>query len=157
MAFLHTANRPRDPRSRSASQPLVLGAIALLALSGCARSGLIVTPDGGDTPACVVDADCDNGGCVNGVCEPVMGLCADDGDCPVGDHCDMGVCVDNQACTDNGDCPPTMACEDGTCLPIGSCDDDDDCPAWAHCEDGQCVQDATCEDDSDCPTGEMCF
>jgi hypothetical protein len=158
MAFLDMANPLRAPRSRTASTAALWSlAMALLALTGCARSGLILTPDGGsDSAACVVDADCDSGGCVGGVCEPVQGLCEEDGDCPVGTHCDMGVCVDNQSCVDDSDCPPSMTCEDGTCLPIGSCDDDDDCPAWAHCEDGQCVQDTVCDSDDDCPTGQMC-
>ena len=93
--------------------------------------------------------------------------CTTDADCPPGQICKDGKCVDGPTpnpdpdpptpeptpeCTTDKDCPPGQICEDGKCVP--GCRKDEDCPDGHICEDGVCVP--GCRDDYDCPGDEYC-
>ena len=107
----------------------------------------------------------------------LMGLggcpCGDDADCPDGDFCDEGACVD---CRDDADCSPELpVCVDTFCEECGvaaDCDDADacttdtcdennecmsadvECPEGETCVDGDC--EVTCTADSDCEDADVC-
>ena len=78
--------------------------------------------------------------------------CIDDADCPNGQVCVDGTCIDatpiptpTPECTDDNDCPPGQVCVDGMCVeatptPIPECSDDDDCPPGQVCVNGVCVE-----------------
>ncbi len=88
----------------------------------------------------------------------LMGLggcpCGDDADCPDGDFCDEGACVD---CRDNADCSTELpVCVDTFCEECGQaadCDDGNACTTDTCDEINECVRDAvTCDDDDACTT-----
>ncbi len=88
----------------------------------------------------------------------LMGLggcpCGDDSDCPDGDFCDEGACVD---CRDNADCSTELpVCVDTFCEECGEaadCDDGNACTTDTCDEINECVRDAvTCDDDDVCTT-----
>ncbi len=121
--------------------------------------------------ACVADAECPDGRCVDGACAPG---CAADPDCGPGRLCIDGACLAGQCrgdddcgararcidrlcvlddCALDADCPAGQACTDGRCAPCGEA-----CPACAldaDCPDGRCVAGACveCALDADCPDG----
>ena len=113
---------------------------------------------------------------------PVVG-CSVDTDCPGGQICINGECVDDPApeCTVDSDCPQGEICINGKCVPdddvvdplpdpdddgpdpdpdpdpdpVGDeCKIDADCPEGQVCVNGKCV--TTCSIDSDCPAGYVC-
>ena len=83
-----------------------------------------------------------------GNCE--KGGCSSDADCPPGQICVDGNCVDG--CRSDDDCPDGHICENGKCVP--GCRTDEDCPPGQICVDGQCK--AGCRDDNDCAEGLHC-
>lgn len=114
------------------ARPVVVVAVvvAAVAVAGC--------PGGAD--ACAVDADCDSGACVEGVCEHVD-VCSLDDLCPDGFTC--------QATETGAVCRPIVGIQ-----PSGNaCAVDDDCDTGA-CAGDVCV--ATCTLDDGCDGALLC-
>ena len=62
-------------------------------------------------------------------------------------------------CTTDEDCPEGQVCQDGQCVePAAPCETDEDCPEGQVCEDGECVEapPVPCETDEDCDNGLFC-
>ena len=90
---------------------------------------------------CRDDANCDSGVCQSGVCEPVQ-RCSSAPDCAGDRRCDRGRCVPLAAvCRDPEDCPRGQICLAGRCVdgqPLGVCEpcrEAADCPSPAYCGD----------------------
>ena len=88
------------------------------------------------------DAECCE--CVNGQCVKKDGGngCTSDDDCPDGQICVNGVCVDG--CKTDDDCPGSAICVDGRCVnpdPTYDGCDKTECPDHAECKDGVCLCD----------------
>ena len=148
--------------------PLVISVLLSLVLSGCPSSKKytedVVAGDTSDIsadvpdvdivlPPCLADEDCGDGA----ICDFKMNACVEClsyADCPAGQNCVDGACVDAPGCEANG------SCEEGVCdLDTGTCVD---CLADAHCPDGYVCEDLTCElgdqpcQGGDCPGGLVC-
>lgn len=96
---------------------------------------------------CVVNADCPTGQ----VC--VSGTCVDHEPCSAGTHWDESkkACVVD-TCAVNTDCPVGQVCQSGICV------DHAVCPIGTHWDETQkaCVADIPCTIDADCPEGYVC-
>ncbi|MBW1807549.1 MAG: hypothetical protein JRJ87_05095 [Deltaproteobacteria bacterium] len=132
--------------------------------------------DGGNLYACKIDAECGPAEyCYRGHCLPVAVTCNGDGDCPLDEICDLGIC--KPPCFTKDDCASGEYCASGHCL-LGcsqdadcaadetcdqslhkcrraECQSDQDCPAGERCSAGTCIE-AECSIDQDCPAGERC-
>jgi MYXO-CTERM domain-containing protein len=103
--------------------------------------------------------------------------CENDEDCPEGQVCVDGECVEATPtntpigfCNDNEDCPEGQVCVNNRCVtptpsptPIGYCEDTEDCPIGQVCLNNMCVTPTPsptpigyCEDNEDCPNGQVC-
>ena len=116
----------------------------------------------GDPPGCAGDADCPVGQrCVAGACVEDPGDCVNDGECPGAQVCENGACVPGPAgCVVDGDCGAGGVCEMGVCVggPL-ECMGDQDCAANQVCQAGVCVaapNPGNCMDDADCGPNENC-
>lgn len=64
--------------------------------------------------------------------------CTTDGDCPEGEVCRDGRCVEEQSdCAEDEDCPEDETCQNGRCQPQ-SCTDTNDCPPDYQCVSSVC-------------------
>lgn len=112
--------------------------------------------------ACVTDAGCPAGyACVevasaadkqcvpkSGDCED-LGLCADDGECPMGEICSDTLKVCAPGCPDDDACPSGMVCVAARC--VQPCASTADCTAPAECDTtGHCKIPGSCESSADC-------
>jgi hypothetical protein len=118
----------------------LLALLFVAALSGC--------PDSSSAP-CVTDAECPDGRCRFGGCGPV---CLDDTECPAGQACSAGACVERAQCAVASDCAEGFTCSDGRCL----CGSNAACAANQVCRQGRCEENSRCTGDSDCPSGQRC-
>lgn len=81
--------------------------------------------------------------------------CTTSGDCPDGQVCVDGECVDqcpDVACTSDADCGEGCICNDSRCT-SEECGHEDPCPEGKICLDGRCVE---CIIDGQCPDGFEC-
>lgn len=114
-----------------------------------------------DGAACNVDADCANGFCRSGTCDPngeAGDACSSSSDCrwPLG--CLGSTCTERRAlgepCTDASDCAGFICHTDGLCgRPLGASCSTGDCRAPNHC-DGTCL--APLADGASCPSDDAC-
>jgi peptidoglycan-associated lipoprotein len=88
--------------------------------------------------------------CVDLAC----GECRSDGDCEVGERCDVRTCEPIPGyCDESHPCPSPQVCRDNRCGP--ECRFDADCPDRERCDNGACVA-AQCTTDAHCAAGERC-
>jgi Cys-rich repeat protein len=85
--------------------------------------------------------------------------CRTDEDCPEGQVCVDGECVNP---TPTVTATPTVRSSTATptATPIGFCEDDDDCPPGQVCVNNMCVTvtpTPQCREDMDCPSGQVCI
>ena len=107
---------------------------------------------GGQLIPCSISDECPDGQiCYNGFC--VDAQCTQDSECLVGSEWVDGICTPI-SCLIDSECPDGSMCEDGECVPI-QCEIDDDCPVGSECVNGRC-EPLTCSIDTDCPEGSMC-
>ena len=66
-----------------------------------------------------------NGSVRNDACPggPGSAACCTDSDCPQGQVCEQGVCVEDAPCTSIADCPFGQSCLQGVCIPYTPCDE----------------------------------
>ncbi|KFA89001.1 hypothetical protein [Archangium violaceum] len=129
--------------------------------------GLVCTGESlclGDTGfACGEDASCASQRCVEGTCQPPLGLgsaCEADRDCLEPLRCHEGLCLqpDGSPCTSAAQCISSR-CEEGTCTatvpPGGGCTRDADCESPGRCERGRCQlpDGQSCTGDAQCLSG----
>lgn len=92
---------------------------------------------------CLSEFDCDDGDCVDGICETTTGgECSDNYDCP-----DAHICIiEEEECE---------SFEEGQC---GMCNDDCTCPGSLECDGAFCrgceIGEGDCPDDQDCYPGD---
>lgn len=133
---------------------------------GCLDQGACLPYGSGGTYCglgCVSDAGCPQGfsclgvdgvgakQCVarSGACED-LGLCAGDGECPVGQICSETTRTCAGGCSEDGQCQNGNVCVAARCVP--PCGGDGDCTAPATCQGGKCKIPGACEAAADCPT-----
>ena len=123
-----------------------------------ATAGCFAVPDAAacdDQDPCTVD-----------VCDPVNGCSVDPVECPPGQLCALGACIEEIGCGDVSACPPAadlcvpFDCVGGVCLPVPIvCDDQDACTIDS-CDAGVCIaifdDGGACDDSDDCTSGDMC-
>ena len=107
---------------------------------------------------CFEDVECPNGQiCEGGVClDPLP--CVDDSGCAVDERCEAGECVPGRRpdCFEDDDCLNGGRCVEGTCA-LGDCEENTDCAVNERCEDARCVPDLIeCVEHADCDLGEAC-
>ncbi|MBN2498298.1 MAG: hypothetical protein JXR96_27150, partial [Deltaproteobacteria bacterium] len=112
----------------------------------------------GCEPDCRFDADCPDGqACEEGRCvdEPQVG-CQHSSDCQAGQVCLDGQCV--TICYEDADCPAGHSCQQHACVPgcAYACCSDADCPEGYACQDHECACEFACCSDADCPEGDLC-
>lgn len=125
--------------------------------------------------ACVFNAECDGGRCVDGQCRST---CSEDSQCANNERCRAGLCEPLE-CRRSADCGAGEICVDAQCFDTcvastgigcdagykcnnnGYCDVDPtiECRSNAECGDeicqaGTCINPCTCN--QDCSTGEVC-
>ncbi len=106
---------------------IVLAVLGVIAAAGCRPK----------YPKCENDKDCrEHEFCVNQMCQQ----CRNDADCPNG-TCKNGRCEPKSsmsiACADDLQCPPGTSCINGNCQP---CKADDECGEGGKCNKGRCVR-----------------
>ena len=92
-------------------------------------------------------------------CSSTPNACLGDVDCPAGQSCENGVCIDpNLACSVDTDCGPLERCENGTCVAQPPrCEFDFECAVGERCVAGECIPDPSgCQSDLECPSGLVC-
>jgi len=107
-----------------------LSLLILMLAAGCSNPGV---PQGGSTP---ITADPDGG-------TPIVndGPCADDSQCPFGERCIDGICLEDSGaedlsgCSEDSDCPEGMICSEET----GACIDPAQNPEVTQEQEGDCV------------------
>ncbi|TNE46812.1 MAG: trypsin-like serine protease [Deltaproteobacteria bacterium] len=126
-------------------------------------NGVCVKDGGGNSPQCTNDTDCPVGQvCQNGTCvNPQQPQCTNDTDCPSGQVCRNGKCETPAPpqCTRDSDCPSGQVCRNNKCEqgpPPPQCTKDSDCPSGQVCRNNKCEQAPQCTKDSDCPSGQGC-
>ncbi len=117
-------------------------------------------PDRG-IDAAVTDVGPDAGGdvavdgAVDGDPPDAAPACRADDDCPGGQACAEGICVEPAVCAADDDCLGPRLCNDGLCL--DPCAGDAGCPGTRVCVDQRCVEGDTCFDPTDCAPGRICL
>ncbi len=118
-----------------------------------------------DDPACVSDADCDDGiACTDDVCDMGTSVCTHTPNCDDGDPCTLNTCDPVAGCVASSACDDGDACTDDQCLPGGvcvpfpvNCDDTDPCTDDFCDPVGGCFHSATnCDDNDPCTGTETC-
>ncbi len=146
----------------------LLGCTAVANDAACSDGIDCTLGDHCDDGECVYDAldGCDDGNpCTDNACDPANGcvstvneaLCDDDDVCTVGDHCEMGECVfddavqcnDFNGCTDDS-CDPEVGCVFK--VNQAPCDDFDACTVGESCVAGVCTdgEPLDCDDNDPC-------
>lgn len=91
---------------------------------------------------CAADADCPSGACAEGRCagDSPSG-CTNDDQCPAGQLCASGACVERPACDDATPCTGALICDTGACREVDGCLDDTGCfnDLRRVCVDGACA------------------
>lgn len=90
--------------------------------------------------------------------------CAADSDCPSGQSCQNGSCVEGciEECCADSDCPSGYSCQNNACVPpcvVFECCVNADCGVGESCQDHQCVPSCALEEccqDADCPADNIC-
>ena len=86
---------------------------------------------------CRTDDDCPEGRCVSDRCT----ACVCNDDCAGDQYCERGECVGG--CESSDDCPVGEVCTGGLCL---DCETDDDCGLGEFCQGGRCGNPADAPD-----------
>ncbi|MDX1775552.1 MAG: hypothetical protein R3297_03125, partial [Desulfobulbales bacterium] len=132
-----------------------------LGCEGGCPTGLVCNEVDGTCVECLLDTDCDDVGCLRGICDEATNTCdavPDDTWCEDGLFCSTDSCLDDGQCGTISTCPAYM---DG-CLEYGACDEvNDECVAIANdalCDDGKfCNGTETCDGTSgECLPGFFC-
>lgn len=130
-------------------------AVAVSALAGCGRSS--IDPYDGET---IVDPS--GSPIVTTTSVPATaGGCQRDRECPDGQVCAAGECVDPTHCEANIDCAPNEVCADGRCRCVSgciTCASTPECPSGRTCQNGICVgSDGACTQDDQCRPAQECL
>lgn len=158
----------------------VILVLVLLPLTSCSGDRTAGPPGEGELgAACVQNADCDTGWCLQeksfpdnycskecaadpnicpagSVCRDYAGYkfclrsCGGDGDCRQGYVCDYDICL--PPCGADKFCNNGDACLAGRCK--AKCTSNEECPGDLRCQDGKCVP--PCKTDGDCLPGYAC-
>lgn len=97
--------------------------------------------------------------CTDTRCVPI-GPCGPDRPCPPGEVCDdaSGQCLpEPEGCRVQADCPAGQSCLAGRCVNAEGCRTDSDCPDDRECVNDQCQPIVRrCEQDANCADGDRC-